>query len=187
MSGHVYWSVDFASFYNFSIRFFHCFDRWYFFLSISSDIYLSDTGSSWSWLYGSLIYNCPTISKVGVRTPFMARCNRYSIMWYSLSVTCGRSVDFCLYSTNKTGSNDITDILLKLALSTINQTKQKLVCHNIIDITKISQLYYYLGYTIRNIMLQVSVHFNTQSLTCNSRWWLEHDKNQYALSQLMGF
>jgi hypothetical protein len=81
------------------------------------------------------------ISKVGVRTPFMARCNRYNIMWYSLSVTCSRSVDFCLYSTNKTDSNDITDILLKMALNTIHQTKQNLVCHNIIDIAKISQLY----------------------------------------------
>jgi hypothetical protein len=126
-------------------------------------------------------------SKVGVRTPFMARCNRYNIMWYSLSVTCGRSVDFCLYSTNKTDSNDITDILLKMALNTINQTKQNLACHNIIDITKISQLYYYLGYTIRYIMLKVNFHFNTQRLTCNSRRWLEHDKNQYALCQLMGF
>jgi hypothetical protein len=98
------------------------------------------------------------ISNVGVRTPFIAKCNRYNIMWYSLSVTCGRSVDFCLYSTNKTDSNDITDILLKMALNTINQTKQNLACHNIIDITKISQLYYYLGYTIRYIMLKVSVH-----------------------------
>jgi hypothetical protein len=105
----------------------------------------------------------------------------------SLSVTCGRSVDFCLYSTNKTDSNDITDILLKMALNSLNQTKQNLACHNIIDIAKISLLYYYLGYTIRNIMLQVSVHFNTQRLTCNSRWWLEHDKNQYVLNQLMGF
>jgi hypothetical protein len=98
------------------------------------------------------------ISNVGVRTPFIAKCNRYNIMWYSLSVTCGRSVDFCLYSTNKTDSNDITDILLKMALNTINQTKENLACHNIIDITKISQLYYYLGYTIRYIMLKVSVH-----------------------------
>ena len=117
----------------------------------------------------------------------MVRCNRYNIMWYSLSWTCSRSVDFCLYSTNKTDSNDITDILLKMGLNTINQTKQNLACHNIIDITKISLLYYYLGYTIRYIMLKVSVHFNIQRLTCNSRWWLEHDKNQYALSQLMGF
>jgi hypothetical protein len=89
-------------------------------------------------------------------------------IYNSLSVTCGRSVVFSLYSTNKTDSNDITDILLKMALSTINQTKQKLVCHNIIDITKISQLYYYLGYTIRYIVLKVSVDFNTQRLTCIS-------------------
>jgi hypothetical protein len=32
-----------------------------------------------------------------------------------------------------------------MALNTINQTKQNLVCHNIIDITNIRQLYYYLA------------------------------------------
>jgi hypothetical protein len=85
------------------------------------------------------VQSVPITTNVGVRTPFMVRCYRCNIMWYSLSVTCGRSVVFSLYSTNKTDSNDITDILLKMALSTINQTKQILACHNIIDITKISQ------------------------------------------------
>ena len=33
-----------------------------------------------------------------VRAPFMARCTRYNIMWYSLSVTCDRSVVFSGYS-----------------------------------------------------------------------------------------
>jgi hypothetical protein len=61
---------------------------------------------------------------------------------------------------------------------------------SILPLSTIVRFYFFivhLGYTIRNIMLKVSVHFNTQRLTCNSRRWLEHDKNQYALSQLMGF
>jgi hypothetical protein len=38
-------------------------------------------------------------------------------------VTCGRSVDFSpVSSTNKTDHHDITEILLKVALNTINQT-----------------------------------------------------------------
>jgi len=45
----------------------------------------------------------PCISKelrlmLWVRIPFMARCIRYNIMWYILSVTCDRSVSFSGYS-----------------------------------------------------------------------------------------
>jgi hypothetical protein len=32
------------------------------------------------------------------RTPLMARCAWYNIVWLSLSVTCGRSVVFFWYS-----------------------------------------------------------------------------------------
>jgi hypothetical protein len=151
--------------------------------------FLSVTGPSWSWSYGSWIYNYPSNQCLSpLKLEFEPRSWRCVIDTTLCDTVCQLlAVVFCLYSTNKTDSNDITDILLKMALNTINETKQILACHNIIDITKISQLYYYLGYTIRNIMLKVSVHFNTQRLTCNSRRWLEHDKNQYALSQLMGF
>ena len=49
-------------------------------------------------------------------------------MWLSLSVTCDRSViispDPPVSSTNKTDRHDITDILLKVALNTINLTNQ---------------------------------------------------------------
>ena len=44
--------------------------------------------------------------------PAQARCTRYNIMQYSLSVTCDRSVVFSGYS-NKTDRHDITEILLK--------------------------------------------------------------------------
>ena len=48
----------------------------------------------------------------------------YSIEHYviSLSVTSDRSV---IFSTNKTDSHDITDILLKVALNTINKQTNK--------------------------------------------------------------
>ena len=48
-----------------------------------------------------------------------ARCTRYFIVWSSLSVTCGGSV---FTSTNKTDRQDITGILLKVALNTITLT-----------------------------------------------------------------
>ena len=46
----------------------------------------------------------------------------YNIMWYSLSVTCDRSV---VFSTYKSDRHDITEILLKVVLSTIKQTNIK--------------------------------------------------------------
>jgi hypothetical protein len=49
---------------------------------------------SWSWSYGSLIYNylcnqCLSPLTLWVRIPLMVRCTPYNIMWYSLSVTWG--------------------------------------------------------------------------------------------------
>jgi len=43
-------------------------------------------GPSWSWSYGSWIYNnmcnqCLSPIKLGVLTPFMVRCTWYNIMW----------------------------------------------------------------------------------------------------------
>ena len=59
-------------------------------------------GPSWSWLCGSWIYNylCNQCLSplTWVRTPFMARCTQYNIIWSSLSVTCGRSMAFSRYS-----------------------------------------------------------------------------------------
>ena len=44
------------------------------------------TGSWWSWSYDSWIYNylcnqCLSLLTLWVRTPFMARCTQYNIMW----------------------------------------------------------------------------------------------------------
>ena len=82
------------------------------------------SGPLWSGSYGSWIYNylynqCLSPIKLCVRTLFMARCTRYNNRWLSLSVTCRRSV---VFSTHKTDRHDITKILLKVALNTINQT-----------------------------------------------------------------
>ena len=56
---------------------------------------------TWTWSYGSWIFNylCnQCLSPVTwVRTLFMARCTRCNIMWYSLSVTCNRSMVFSGY------------------------------------------------------------------------------------------
>ena len=49
-----------------------------------------------------------------------AKCTRYNIVRYNLSVTCHRSV---ASSINKTDRNDIAEILLKVGLNSISQTK----------------------------------------------------------------
>jgi uncharacterized protein YdhG (YjbR/CyaY superfamily) len=59
---------------------------------------LKSEGPTWSWSYGSWIYNylcnqCVHITTEVVRSnPAQARCTQYNIMWWSLSVTCNRSV-----------------------------------------------------------------------------------------------
>jgi len=85
-------------------------------------------GPSWSW-YCSWIYNymcnqCLSSLKLWVRIPFMARCARYNIC---LSVICDKSVVFSgtpVSSINKTDRHNITELLLKVALNTINQPNQ---------------------------------------------------------------
>jgi hypothetical protein len=67
-----------------------------------------------SWSYGSWIYNYICKQYLSSLTLWVQISLRgYSNMWSSLSVTCGRSVVFSGY--------DITEILLKVALNTINQ------------------------------------------------------------------
>jgi hypothetical protein len=93
-------------------------------------------GSSWSWSYVSWIYiylcnQCLSPLKLWIRNLFMAMCTRYNNTWYSLSVTCDRSVVFSGYSGlihKKTDCHDIAEILLKVALNTINlnQTRKSL-------------------------------------------------------------
>ena len=74
-------------------------------INISFNIFSkSRSRPSWSSSYGSWIYNhlcnqSPSPPKLWIRTPFMARCTQYNIMWKSLSVTCHRLVVFSGYSS----------------------------------------------------------------------------------------
>jgi hypothetical protein len=64
----------------------------------------------------------PITTDVANWNPTQAKCTRYNIMWESLSDL--RQVDgfFQVSSTNKTDCHDITEILLKVTLNTINLT-----------------------------------------------------------------
>ena len=87
-------------------------------------------GPSWKWWYGSWIYNyichqCPLPLMLWVRIPFGAR---YTILCDTVCqcFVAGRwlSPGTPVSPTNKTDSHDITKILLKVALNTIDITKQ---------------------------------------------------------------
>ena len=100
-------------------------------------IYIAcNKGPSWWWLYGSWIYNylcnqCLSPLKLWVRTPFVARCT--NVLYTTLCdkvcqwLATGRwfSPGTPVASTNKTDCHNITKIMLKVALNTINQTKLK--------------------------------------------------------------
>ena len=98
-------------------------------------------GPLWSWSYGSWIYNyicnqCISPLTLWVRISLMASCTRYNIMWSRFSMTCRKSMvypDTLVSSINKTDHNDITAILLKVAVNTIALT-------NILYIKTISAL-----------------------------------------------
>ena len=101
------------------------------FLTHHSLNFLSIISEGPSWSYGSCIYNylCNqylSALKLWVRTTFMAGCTRYNIyekvcQW--LSTGWWFSPGTTVFSTNKTDCHDITEILLKVALNTIIQTK----------------------------------------------------------------
>jgi len=84
-------------------------------------------GLSWRWLHGSWVYNylcnqCRSPLILWVRTSIRARCTTLCDQvcqwlatgrWFSPGPTVS--------STNKTDRHDITEIVWKVALSTINQ------------------------------------------------------------------
>jgi hypothetical protein len=68
--------------------------------------YTNFVTDGWSWSYGSWIYNylcnpCLSPLMLWVRIPLMARCTRYNIMWWSLSVTWDRSGAWYAYHEQK--------------------------------------------------------------------------------------
>ena len=93
-------------------------------------------GPSWSWSYGSDIYyylcnQCLSPLTLWVRTPLRpgvldtTLCDKVC-QW----LTTGRwfSPGTPVSSTTKTDCHDIAEILLKVALNTINQTKLLSIC-----------------------------------------------------------
>jgi hypothetical protein len=85
---------------------------------------------SWTWSYASWIYNylcnqCLSSLMLWVRISIRVRCTTLCdkvCQWLATGrwFSSGPSVS----STNKTDSHDLTEILLKVALNTIKQTKQ---------------------------------------------------------------
>ena len=69
------------------------------------------------------ITTVPITTNVVSSNPAHARCVRYNIMWWSFSVTCDRISP--VSSTNKTDHHDLTEILLTVALNTINLNQTK--------------------------------------------------------------
>ena len=92
---------------------------------------ISIWGPSWSWSYGSWIYNylcnqCLSPLMLWVRISIGVRCTTLCdkvCQW----VATGRwfSPGSPVSSTNKTDRHDITEILLKVALNTIKQTNKQ--------------------------------------------------------------
>ena len=95
----------------------------------NSPNYRKYKGPSWSWLHGSWIFNylcnqCLSPLMLWVRISIRVRCTILcdtvcqwlaTGRWFSPGTPAS--------STTKTGRRDIIEILLKLALTTINQTK----------------------------------------------------------------
>ena len=84
-------------------------------------------GPSCSWSYSSLIYkymcnHCLSKLKLWVRITFRARCNKILCDKVCQWFTTGRlfSTGTLVSSTNTTDCHDINEILLKVALNTIN-------------------------------------------------------------------
>ena len=91
-------------------------------------------GLSWwwwpdSWIYNYLCNQCLSPLMLWVQTLFMARCTRYNIcdkvcQWFAAAQWFSPGIP--VSSTNKTDRHDMTEILLKVALNTINLNQTKM-------------------------------------------------------------
>jgi hypothetical protein len=94
-------------------------------------------GLSWSWSYGSWIYNylcnrCLSSLMLRVRTRLMARCTTLCdqvCQWLATGLWFSPSTP--VSSTNKTDRHNITEILLKVALNTTNLSLTLFPFHHI--------------------------------------------------------
>ena len=81
-------------------------------------------GSSRSWSYGSWIYHSlynQCISPLKLWSRILEDCTWYNFMWFATGRWFSRGTP--VSSINKTNCHNITEIILKVALSTINQAK----------------------------------------------------------------
>ena len=91
--------------------------------------YLMGLSRSWSyssWIYNYLSIQCPSPLMLWVRISIRARCTTLcDKAWQWLATGLWFSPGPLVSSTNKTDRNDITEILLKVVLNTINQTNKQ--------------------------------------------------------------
>ena len=99
------------------------------FCQVESKIFSHHEGQSWSWSYDSCIYNYLCNQCLTPLTLWVQILLRRGVLDTTLCdkvcqwLTTGQwfSAGTLVSSTNKTDRNDITEILLKVALTTINQ------------------------------------------------------------------
>ena len=90
--------------------------------------YRPKKGPSWPWSYSSWVHNyqcnrCPSPLMLWVKIPLRARCTTlYDQVCQWLVAGQWFSPGTPVSSTNKTDRHEIAEILLKVALNTINQT-----------------------------------------------------------------
>jgi hypothetical protein len=128
---------------------------------------------SWSWAHGSWILQ-PSVQsplKLWVRTPFMARCK--VCQW--LATVRGFLLDTQVSSTNKTDRHDITEILLKVALNSINPNPPKRKIS--ISLQTCTEVSIITGYYIRSSWCAPSnqkgqiLHFSSPVIKGQVRFW----------------
>ena len=109
----------------------------------------------------------PITTNVVSSNPAQARCTRYSITFFQW-LAKGRkfSSGTPSSSTNKTDRHDIVEILLKVALNTINQpTNQNLITKTWYTIISISEATYSLRQNITSCYILCSRRYNIASVS----------------------
>jgi hypothetical protein len=127
-------------------------------------------GLSWSWLYGSWIYNylCnqwQSSLKLWVRWRGVLDTTLCDKVCKWLATRQWFSQGTPISSTNKTDCHDINEILLKVVLNTINQS-------NLIETWWEFRLYFTIFDNIRHNSLSLSV-WNQVCLTQDLRMWFD--------------
>jgi hypothetical protein len=122
--------MDFQSFLFYKPTRWRLFQKRAMLIKLDIYVFIKCINSGPSWLYGSWIYNCLcnqylSTLKLWVQAPFMAGCILDTTLCDKVCQWLAPSLWFYqgtpVSSTNKTDCHNITEILLKVALNTINQ------------------------------------------------------------------